>query len=166
MKSNHQHINQDSGDVEYYTPIEIVNAARTVMGSIDLDPASSPIANERVKAVKFFSSNGLGQDWFGNVWMNHPFDRFENPKWIAKIVSEFNRGHIKQACCITFASTSEKWFQPLLNFPQCFLHPRTNYFLPDGTLKKGVTKGSVVTYLTGGGIQKFAETFNQFGVCK
>ena len=106
MKSNHQHINQDSGDVEYYTPIEIVNAARTVMGSIDLDPASSPIANERVKAVKFFSSNGLGQDWFGNVWMNHPFDRFENPKWIAKIVSEFNRGHIKQACCITFASTT------------------------------------------------------------
>ena len=41
-------INQTSGKVEYYTPADIVEAARRVMGSIDLDPASSPAANETV----------------------------------------------------------------------------------------------------------------------
>ena len=30
-------INQTSGKVEYYTPADIVEAARRVMGSIDLD---------------------------------------------------------------------------------------------------------------------------------
>lgn len=37
----HRLINQDSGDVEYYTPTEITEAARRVMGGIDLDPFSS-----------------------------------------------------------------------------------------------------------------------------
>ena len=52
--NNSQLINQDSGNYEYYTPIELVNAAREVMGSIDLDPASSETANKLIKATKFY----------------------------------------------------------------------------------------------------------------
>lgn len=43
-----QLINQTSGNTEYYTPIDIVDAARYVMGWIDLDPASSALANARI----------------------------------------------------------------------------------------------------------------------
>ena len=48
----HQLVNQDSGDTEYYTPGFIVEAARRVMGGIDLDPFSSAAANVLVQAGK------------------------------------------------------------------------------------------------------------------
>lgn len=162
----HRLINQDSGNTEYYTPQEIIQAARRTMTGIDCDPASSEKANERVKALCFFSAtiNGLAQNWWGRVWMNHPFSREGNPKWIAKLIGEFDSDAIEQACCITFAATSEQWFAPLLKFPQCYLRPRTNYRLPDGTLKRGVTKGSVVTYL-GPRVREFCEAFQNLGSC-
>ena len=142
-----QLINQDSGQCEWYTPPEIIEAARKVLGRIDLDPFSSEQANKTVKAVEFYSSDAFERQWWGNVWMNHPFSRKMNPLCIKKLCDAFEVGEIEEACCITFAATSEKWFQPLHNYPQCYLVPRTNYYLPDGTKKKGVTKGSVVTYL-------------------
>ena len=164
--NNAQLINQDSGDYEYYTPIEIVEAARIVMGSIDLDPFSSHEANKNIKAVKYYSDNGLIGAWKGNIWMNHPFSRVMNPLCINKLITEYVKKNLKQSCNITFAATPEKWFQPLLEFPQCYLSPRTNYYLPDGTLKRGVTKGSVVTYL-GDNVDTFIEVFDgKFGKVK
>lgn len=80
-------------------------------------------------------------------------------------MAEYKAGATTQACCITYACTSERWFQPLLAFPMCFLVPRTNYYLPDGTLKRGVTKGSVVTYL-GSGVARFRAHFASLGVVK
>lgn len=162
-----QLINQDSGEYEWYTPSEIIEAAWRTMGSIDLDPASSATANLRVKANAFFTKedDGLSEQWYGNVWLNHPFGRGSNALWIHKIEEEFKPGCVDQICCITFAATSERWFQPLLRRPQCFLSPRTNYFLPDGSLKTGVTKGSVVTYY-GPNVAAFAREFKALGVVK
>lgn len=165
-----QLINQTSGCVDYFTPHEIIEAARDCMGGIDLDPASSWEANKRVKAVRYFceSSDGLAQKWFGRVWLNHPFGRISNPLWIQKLERENDStqgGQVEQACCITFACTSEAWFQPLLKRPQCYLCPRTNYYLLDGTIKKGVTKGSVVTYY-GPYIERFTECFAHLGTVK
>lgn len=163
----HQYVNQDSGDYEYYTPVEIVEAARETMGGIDLDPASSATANKSINARHYFTEkdNALSHSWFGKVWLNHPFSRANNPLWIARLVQEWLDCNIEQACCITFSATSEKWFQPLMRFPQCFLSPRTNYYLPDGTRKVGVTKGSVVTYL-GPHVDHFAHTFERLGAIK
>lgn len=199
-----QLINQDSGDYEYYTPIDLVDAAREVMGGIDLDPASSEKANELIGASHIFTAEmdwdndgrlidlngGLEKDWFGKIWMNHPFARAESPckencqknickkrgyhtgiflpgnaHWINKLVREYENGNIEEVCCITYASTSEEWFRPLLDYLQCFIHGRTNYFLPNGKKKKGVTKGSVITYL-GHKNGKFEEVFSRFGTVK
>jgi len=168
MKKNAaEYINQDSGVVEYYTPIEVIEAARSTMGSIDLDPASSAKANQVVGALCYFTQDfdGLAWDWFGNVWMNHPFSREGNPRWINKLVSEYEKQNVVEACCITYASTSETWLRPLYRFPLCFLSPRTNYRLPSGEIYRGVTKGSVVAYL-GSDVGRFTRNFTHLGsVC-
>lgn len=187
-----QLINQTSGIVEYYTPKQIIEAARQTMDGIDLDPASSERANQSIAATVYFSQerDGLSQEWnvcgqSTRVWMNHPFGREDPPcdsgctkkhahhwnhhhgnhKWIQKLIAEFKSGRVSQACCITFASTSEAWFQPLLRQPQCYLSPRTNYILPNGETLKGVSKGSVVTYF-GPNVNRFKTAFESLGVVK
>lgn len=165
--NNAQLVNQDSGNCEWYTPPEIIEAARSTMGSIDLDPFSSSIANERVKARRYYTEkdDGFEQEWFGNVWCNHPFGRTTNPLIAPKIISEYEGDKMGQACMICFAATSEKWFSPLLAYPQCYIKGRVNYYLPDGTKKKGVTKGSVVTYF-GEDLDSFYDNFSVFGEIK
>jgi len=164
-----QLINQTSGEVEIYTPAKIIEAARVTLGGfIELDPASSEKANETVKARRFFTlkDDGLNQIWAAQtLWMNHPFSRKGNPMWINKLIRNYEMRYTRAACCITFASTSEAWFRPLRDFPQCYLSPRTNYLLPDGTVYKGVTKGSVVTYL-GPNVELFRRAFEGEGLGK
>jgi 16S rRNA G966 N2-methylase RsmD len=57
----------------YYTPSEIIELARSVLG--DIDPASSEIANRTVKAGEYFTKkdDGLSKEWFDRVWMNPPY---------------------------------------------------------------------------------------------
>lgn len=183
-----QLINQTSGKVEYYSPPEIVAAARRVMGGIELDPASSEAANERIGAERFYDveDDAICLEWCAkSVWMNHPFGRPEAPcvpdcvknhehhaeirygnaTWINKLRDSIGWEKVAEACCLTFACTSEAWFQPLLKRPICFLCPRTNYYLPDGTIFKGVSKGSAVTYF-GSNVAVFAREFTKFGTVK
>lgn len=137
------------------------------MGDIDLDPFSSAVANERVGAKKFYTQedNGFEQEWHGKVWCNHPFSRENNPLIAPKMELEYNEGRMTQACLITFAATSERWFKPFLARPQCFIYKRLNYELPDGTVKKGVTKGSVITYY-GKNVERFHHFFHDIGEIK
>lgn len=162
--NNAQLVNQSSGKVEYYTPVPIIEAARRTMGSIDLDPASCEVANRTVKADHYYTidDDGLLCRWFGNLFVNHPFSRQHNATWINKLIHEYKSERTHQACCITFASTSEAWFRPLFAYPQCYLSPRTNYIGADGKPVRGVTKGSVVTYL-GPNADRFAEEFSKLG---
>ncbi len=72
----HVHVAQNSGQNEWYTPDEFLDLARQVMGGIDLDPASSEIAQQRVDAKIYFTQDddGLNKDWSGRVWMNPPYE--------------------------------------------------------------------------------------------
>ena len=160
-----QIINQTSGRTEWYTPPAIIEAARRTLGQIDLDPASCEYANRIVRANHYYTAadDGLGWHWYANtIWLNHPFGRESNPAWIGKLIDGFQRKHFHAACCITFACTSEEWFGPLFAFPMCFLRPRTNYLKSDGEPVRGVTKGSVVTYL-GSNVIGFIENFGGLG---
>ena len=195
IKEAHQQINQDSGNYEYYTPPQFTDSARVVMGDIDLDPASSEIANRDIKARKIFTkeTNGLGEVWSGRVWMNHPFSKGEkkcfknrarckkqvckdrgyhidfdlpgNTHWIKQIVNEYEKGAVTEAIMICYASTSETWFFPLLDYPQCYIRGRVDYYNDKGELIKGCPKGSVITYL-GAHLDKFKAEFEQYGKVK
>lgn len=165
-------INQTSDNVEWFTPPSIIRAAHRCMGRIDLDPASCREANKIVMARWYYTkeTDGLTKPWghkdiTQKIWLNHPFGRGLNELWINKLISEYENRHIEEALCITYACTSEKWFQPLFNYPMCFLFPRTNYLGMDGKPAKGVTKGSVVTYL-GDNTPNFVSAFMELGRIK
>lgn len=162
-----QLINQDTGQKEWYTPREIIQRVKLVLGEIDLDPASCFEANQLVGAAKFFTKeqDGLSRAWAGKVWMNHPFSREHNADWINKLCTEFVRGNVTEACCISFASTSESWFRPLLYRPQCFLTTRTRYTSPGEVKRPAPPKGSVVTYL-GSSLMTFVAAFGDIGIVK
>lgn len=175
MSESHLHINQDSGNTEWWTPKPIIAVAKRLMGGIDIDPACSFDAwlYHDKHAHRYDSHNGIDWDWCGRVWLNHPFSRGEkacsdqcnkvickkrgyctsddlpgNKEWIAKLVNSYETGRVSQACDICFASISEEWFQPLLRFPQFFFCGRINYIDPVLLRPvKGVTKGSAFTYL-------------------
>lgn len=69
---NAQHLQTTA---EWATPTELVEAARDVLGHIDLDPATSQEINARtVGALRYFDakSNGLLFPWDGNVFVNPP----------------------------------------------------------------------------------------------
>jgi phage N-6-adenine-methyltransferase len=162
---SHQLINQTSGSVEWYTPPEIIEAARKTLGFITLDPFSCAKANENVKASIYYTKedDGFNKPWHGSVWVNHPFSRENNVRIANKVMQERAKG--AEIVMITFAATSEKWFQPLLDYPQCFLHGRTNYLDQNGNKVRGVTKGSVITYL-GNNLKGFVEEFDKLGTVK
>ena len=173
MSQTAANIHTDTGNVERYTPWHVVETARIVMGSIDTDPASSWRANITVKARTYYTetTNGLAWPWFGNVWMNHPFGKKSNPRWIQYAVDQYLLGNAKQVTCICYASTSEPWFAPLFSFAQCWLGPgRLNYVdgVTGGRIRNkegrltGNSKGSVVTYM-GPHVGRFAMLFAPLG---
>jgi hypothetical protein len=57
---------------EWYTPRPFVDAARLVLGAIDLDPASNREANRIVRARRFYSSRGELRPWRGRIFINPP----------------------------------------------------------------------------------------------
>lgn len=187
---SHQHVNQSSYAVEFYTIADIIEPARKVMGGIDLDPASSQLANETVRAARIYTQDedGLTQPWAGRVWMNHPWGAKENKcvktckkkrcekrgfhltkdfagnaAWINKLHESYIKGEVTEALCITYASTSEDWYKTLKQYyPACYLDGRTPFKRPDGTLMDQNTKGCVVHYL-GPNIWQFDQEFAHLG---
>ena len=108
-----------SATAEHYTPPEIVEAAREVMGGIDLDPASCAEANTIVKAAAYYDSDGLSRPWYGRVFLNPPggkLDRNLNPigakdgpgyaasaVWWWKLLDELDAGRVTQAVFVCFS---------------------------------------------------------------
>ena len=77
LKARANHLAQGTGAVEWYTPQDYVEAARFVLGAIDLDPASAPRAQEWIKAKTFFTEqdDGLTKEWRGRIWLNPPYTK-------------------------------------------------------------------------------------------
>ena len=72
-KRNGQH---SCKSAEHYTPAAYVEAARYVLGGIDLDPASCAMANATVQAKHYYTKDddGLDNPWHGLVYLNPPGD--------------------------------------------------------------------------------------------
>lgn len=116
---------------EWYTPSEYVEAARRVMGGIDLDPASCEAANEVVRAERIFTiaNDGLAEDWRGRVFMNPPYGNAVG-SFVSKLVESHAAGYVHQAVLLTAARLETRWFAPLFDHVLCFPSRRVRFWQP------------------------------------
>ncbi len=160
---NRPHVTNNSGNNEWYTPSEYIEAARACMGSIDTDPASNDIAQETVKAKTYYTAetNGLEHKWNGNVWMNPPYSSDLIYKFIEKLRTE--RENYNQAIVLVNNATETKWFHELVSLSSCVCFPkaRIKFYMPDG--KTGAPlQGQALLYI-GENEENFEECFKEFG---
>lgn len=160
---------------EWYTPSRYIEAAREVMGGvIDLDPASCALANETVRATRYFTedNDGLSQAWSGNVWLNPPYTRTPEmrgrhestiERFATKLVKEYRDGNITQAIALLTAQVDSRWFRLLWDFPICFTDHKVHFVIPyEKRDSYSHMFGTIFVYL-GPNIDTFASTFSQFG---
>jgi phage N-6-adenine-methyltransferase len=153
-----------SDTYEWYTPAEYIEAARRLMGEIDLDPASSEVAQGTVQAGRFFTrdTDGLEHGWSGRVWLNPPYSAPLVRAFIDKLRRDYEAREVTEAVLLVNNATDAQWFQELMSkFPVCFTAGRVKFWGPfDEGL--GPRQGQAFIYL-GERRRSFAEIFTAFG---
>lgn len=152
---------------EWYTPIEFINAARSVMGSIDIDPASNDTAQEQIQAGDYFTKerDGLAQEWGGNIWLNPPYG--DLLPWVEKLLAEFEAGRTQQAILLVNTANSPQWSRLLWHsmFTVCLLDRRVRFWRPDRAEAKGTAQDQMIWYV-GYETDKFRREFEAYGAIR
>jgi hypothetical protein len=164
----------------WYTPVGIVEAARSVMGAIDLDPCSHAEADATVCADRYFTAadDGLVQPWGGRVFVNPP-GGLVGKFWL-KLLAE----PISEAIWIGYSLEQLQVLQRVgadatpLDFPMCVPSRRIAFIestakrearharrRAEGKRASDATSPSHANYITylGLRVEKFAAVFGAFG---
>lgn len=160
---------------EWYTPAWVTARAADVLGNIDLDPASSQVA-QRIHGADAWHGldhpnedrrDGLSADWHGNVWLNPPYGRSEDGHnaqlWSRKLIDEWKAGRVTSGILLVKAALGYNWFEDLWReLPVCFLRERLSFVRPDGT-DDGQSKQATALFYVGNDIEQFAGVFAKYG---
>lgn len=172
---NVQHSSRTDG---WYTPAKILELARTVLNTINLDPASSEEANEQVKASFFYTEHedGLSVRWIRDctVFLNPPGGKVGNKSkaglfW-KKLMEYRDAGHLTDAIFLAFSvealqSTQGKGCKPIAEFPFCVPAKRIAFMPADGSKKSAPSHSNMIVYVPGSldRTELFVETFKTLG---
>lgn len=156
--------------VEYYTPMEYIEAVREVFGGyIDLDPASCKMAQQTVKAKRYYTvdDDGYSKRWGGKVFLNPPYSKTGGDSnqglWSNKLIEEYESGDVTEAILLVKAALGYNWFEDIwVNWPVCFSRERLSFQKPDGTTEGKSKQASAIFYL-GPNVDRFREIFKMFG---
>jgi phage N-6-adenine-methyltransferase len=155
-----------TGEFERYTPAKHIEAVRDVLGTIDLDPASTEQAQQTVKAETFFTEkdDGLERTWHGKVFLNPPYHRELAPAFVAKLVEEVKAGRVTEAIMLMNSSTDTEWFRKAAEKANtiCFTYGRIAFTTPGGE-EVAPTQGQAFFYY-GNNVRRFIEVFGKIGI--
>jgi len=166
IKKAKSHVVHNSGENEWYTPLQFLDAVREVLGTIDLDPASCELAQKNVKATKFYDSeaDGLSKTWKGKVYMNPPYSKDLCFKFATKLLDSLNDGNVTAAIVLVNNATETVWAQSLLDDAAgvCFPGGRIKFLDKTGKPANTPLQGQMFVYF-GGEVEKFRRVFQGFG---
>ena len=144
------HVAHNSGNNEWYTPKELIEAARKVLGAIDLDPASCEAANTVIKAATFYSieDNGLEREWKGRTWLNPPYAKDLIPQFADKLVDAYLSKRVPVAIALVNNATETGWFRTIAEQASavCFPAGRVQFWNP-AKESAAPLQGQAVLYL-------------------
>jgi phage N-6-adenine-methyltransferase len=156
-----------TGEFEWYTPAQYVEAARRVMGAIDLDPATHPIAQRTVRAEKFFTAvdDGLRHEWLGRVWLNPPYAQPLIVQFIEKLLAELASRRVSEAILLTHNYTDTSWFHTAARVTDaiCFTRGRIKFIDKTGTECAAPAQGQAFFYF-GTRTASFRAVFGKLGI--
>lgn len=157
-------VNANTGQTEWFTRPAYIKAAKAVMGGIDLDPASTEVANETVGATTFYTAeqDGLGRPWAGRVWMNPPYKQPLIWQFCERLCEWFAGGDVTEACVLVNNATDTLWFHRMAELASaiCFPKGRDAFWHPDR--ESAPLQGQAILYF-GDNARGFCSEFLQFG---
>ena len=167
-------IQHSSRSDEWYTPDAVLEVARKVLGTIDLDPASSLEANKRVGATQIITKEqgGLSTPWNGRtLFINPPGGKLGNRSkttlfW-KRLMDHRAGGALDHAIFLAFSlealqTTQDKDCLPMARFPLCIPAFRLRFLEADGTEGKAPSHSNCIVYVPGY-IDRTAEFEQAFG---
>ncbi len=145
---------------EHNTPKFLTDAARLVMGGIDLDPMSNAIANRTIRAHQIYTKqdDGLSQKWLGRIWLNPPFSLADRA--VEKLIASYESGDVFEAILLIKSAPDTKRHQSLYPYPFCDLNGRLK-FEAEGN-KQSAPFATVLFYL-GPNFPRFREIMSPHG---
>jgi len=153
------------------TPEAIITAARTVLGRIDLDPASNADAQERIRAGRFYDAqeDGLKATWdfAATVFLNPPGGSVRN--FWRKLLLWKAGDSTRRAIWIGYSLEQLQTLQTdgagpvAMAAAICYPNRRIAFLDEDGRPRVSPTHANYIAYLGASGAGRFASTFEVFG---
>lgn len=115
-------------------PPPLVAAARSLLGGIDVDPASCDTAQSVVRANHYYTraDDGLAHPWHSRVWLNPPYSYPLVEHFTRKLITEAEAGHVTAAVTIVSNATDTAWFEELaLRYPMLLTRGRVRFWRSD-----------------------------------
>lgn len=135
---------QQSYDGSFNTPRHIFRYLDRFF-NFELDPCDS--GNDWLGLPHSFNlgDNGLLKDWKYNTFVNPPYGKENENKWIIKCREELAKHNENHYFILLPAKTESDWFSRLFLFSdvRIFLRPRVS-FIKNGKAKHGNNIGSVI----------------------
>ena len=175
MDLNKALLSSDSN--EWYTPLELIQGVRHVLGEIDLDPASNWFANKIVRANRYYdkTQDALKLSWVAStVFLNPPYGKVGSESragvFTEYALNQWSAGNFESGMILLKAAIGYNWFSDVVREVDhvVFLDEIPKFYNPSAR-KKGKAKLGAALFLLSDNrevINRFYNYYNGKGFFK